>query len=334
MKGISIPLEVLGTGEYVPLRRMDSDVFDRRWGKPSGWTREQTGVASRAFMDEGESAVTMGAQAARRALENAGLEAAQLDAIISVGSVPYQAIPCTAVFLQRALLLEDSGTPAFDVNATCLGFLVALDLVAQAIATGRLETVLIIASEPASVGLDWDDPVTAGLFGDGAAAVVVGKARRSEAALLASHMRTYSAGLEHCQIRGGGSRLSPRADPQAAATAAVFEMQGRQTYRLAAELLPGFLATLLERACVDADAIDMWVPHQASGRAIGHLQRALALPAERIVTTLEDLGNQVSASLPTALHRGLAGGRIRPGSMVALVGSGAGLSFGGAVLRV
>lgn len=334
MGGISIPLEVLGTGEYVPPRRTDSDVFDRRWGKPSGWTREQTGVASRAFMGEGESAVTMGARAARCALENAGLEAAQLDAIISVGSVPYQAIPCTAVFLQRALLLENSGIPAFDVNATCLGFLVALDLVAQAIATGRHETVLIVASEPASVGLDWDDPLTAGLFGDGAAAVVVGKARRREAALLASHMRTYSAGLEYCQIRGGGTRLSPRANPQAAAAAAVFEMHGRETYKLAAEFLPGFLATLLERACVDADAIDLWVPHQASGRAIGHLQRALALPSERIVTTLEELGNQVSASLPTALHRGFAAGRIRPGSTIALVGSGAGLSFGGAVLRV
>jgi 3-oxoacyl-[acyl-carrier-protein] synthase-3 len=329
-----IPLQILGTGEYIPKQRVDSGDFDRRWDKPPGWTYEQTGVASRAFCGPDENTITMGAAAAKSALANAGVDARQLDAIISIGSVPYQAIPCTAVFLQRDLDLSNSGIPAFDINATCLGFLVALDLVAQGIATGRYETVLIVASEPASVGLNWDDPQTAGLFGDGAAAVVVGSPRRPGAALLATRIQTFSSGLEYCQIRGGGSGLSPRRNAEAAYTGAVFEMQGHQAYKLAAELLPGFLTTLFEHAQVDVQSISAWVPHQASGRAVNHLRRALRIPAERIIMTLETLGNQVSASLPIALHRGLVTGRIQPGSNIALVGSGAGLAIGGAILSI
>lgn len=332
LSGSDIALQILGTGEYVPGRRVDSSEFDRRWDKPAGWTCRQTGVASRAFVDIGDNTVTMGAAAARAALAAAAISGAQLDAIISVGSVPYQAIPCTAAFLQRALGLADSGSAAFDINATCLGFIAALDLVAQAIATGRHRTVLIVASEIASAGLNWDDPATAGLFGDGAGAVVVGAAQRRGAVLRATHMQTFSSGLELCQVRGVGTALNPRDRADAYPDAALFEMQGRPTYRLAAQKLPGFLTSLLQRAGVAPHEVDVWVPHQASGRALAHLQRALRLPRSRFIATLETLGNQVSASLPIALHRGITSERIRPGHTVALVGSGAGISFGGAVL--
>lgn len=218
------------------------------------------------------------------------------------------------------------------MNATCLGFIVALDLVAQAIATGRYRAVLIVASESVSLGLHGDDRSTAALFGDGAGAIVVGTARREGALLRVSHVQTFSAGLEFCQIRAGGSGLSPRENAHHYLAATAFEMQGRQAYKLAAQLLPQFLATVLDRAGIEAHEVDVWVPHQASGRAIEHLQRVLGLPAERFVMTLKTSGNQVSASLPIGLHRGIAAGMIRPGTTVALVGSGAGLSFGGAVL--
>jgi 3-oxoacyl-[acyl-carrier-protein] synthase-3 len=329
----AISMQILGTGEFVPEKRVESEHFDRRWGKDLGWTYEQTGVASRAFVGPGEDTITMGTAAAQRALEAADVDASQLDAIISVGSVPYQAIPCTAVFLQRALGLGESGIPAFDINATCLGFIMALDVVSQAIALGKYRHVLIVASEPSSVGLNWDDPSTAGLFGDGAGAVVLGQSRREGAALRASYIQTFSAGLEFCQIRGGGSALNPRHHLEESLAGSVFEMNGRETYRLAAQLLPGFLSRLLGRAGVESNAIDVWVPHQASGRAIAHLQMALQIPVDGIVLTLETLGNQVSASLPIALHRGIESGRIQAGHVVALIGSGAGLSFGGAVLN-
>ena len=333
MPGSGIAFQVLGTGEYIPGRRVSSEEFDRRWGKPIGWTFERTGVAERAFVAEGEDVVAMGAAAARLALDSANIKDTELDAIIAVGSVPVQAIPCTAVFLQRALNLAGSGIPAFDVNATCLGFLAALDLVAQSIATGRYRTVLIVASELASAGLNWDDSSTAGLFGDGAAAVVVGVPRKDGAVLLASHLQTYSEGADFCQVRAGGTRLHPRQHPDQFLAGTFFEMSGRATYKLAAELLPGFLSTLLERSGVRAGDVDVWIPHQASGLAIGHLQAALSIPAGRLVLTLETHGNQISASLPVALHHGIASGRVRPGDVVALIGTGAGLSLGGAILR-
>lgn len=333
MRARDIPLQILGSGEFIPATRTSSEELDRRWGKPLGWSERQTGVASRAYAGVGEDVVTMAAAAAHDALAAARVEARQLDAIVCVSSVPYQAIPCTAAFVQREMGLKDSGIAAFDVNSTCLGFIVALDLIAQAIATGRYRTVLIVASESVALGLPGDDHSTAALFGDGAGAVVVGRACRDGALLLASHVQTFSEGLEFCQIRAGGSGMNLRETPQEYLAATAFEMRGRQTYKVAARLLPQFLTTLLDRAGVTASEVDVWVPHQASARAIEHLQCVLGLPPERFVMTLETCGNQVSASLPIALHRGIATGKIQFGDTVALVGSGAGLSFGGAVLR-
>jgi 3-oxoacyl-[acyl-carrier-protein] synthase III len=329
----AIALEILGTGEYVPERRVDSREFDERWGKKPGWTLAHTGVASRGVAGQHEDAVAMGAAAARSALARAGVKGCDVDAIVAVGSVPAQAIPCTAAFLQRTLGLSRSSIPAFDINATCLGFLVALDLVAQAIQTGRFRTVLIVASELASAGVNWDDSSTGGLFGDGAAAVVVGKPRRLGPTLLASHLETHSQGVEHCQVRAGGTRLHPRMHARDFLPGTFFEMKGKQTYRLAAEVLPGFCATLFERSGIRPEDVTTWVAHQASGLALRHLQEALRVPAERFVLTLETRGNQIAASLPIALHQGISSGRIRAGEVVALIGSGAGLSLGGAVLR-
>lgn len=295
-------MQILGTGEHVPSRRVDSSEFDRRWNKEEGWTYRQTGVRSRAFAGASETAVTMGVHAARLALEAAEIVPAQLDAIISVGSVPYQLIPSTAVFLQRGLDLQESGIAAFDINATCLGFIAALELVAQGLATGRYQTVLIVASEPASIGIDWDDPETAGLFGDGAGAAVVGVPRREGATMRASNMATFSAGAEWCQIRSGGTARYPRVTSDVSLDGTAFEMRGRATYRLAAERFPPFLDALLDRGHTRRDAVDLWVPHQASGHALEHMQALIQVPLDRMALTLETAGNQVCASATRNEH--------------------------------
>src|SRR5580658_124980 len=328
-----ISLEILGTGECVPSRRVHSEELDLQMGKPLGWTLKHTGVESRAFTADGEDVVSMGAMAAKQALKNADIEARDLDAIIAVGSVPAQPIPCTAAFLQRALGLSTSGIAAFDINATCLGFLAALDLVAQSIATGRYRSVLIVASERPSVGLDWKDAGTAGLFGDGAGAIVVGATRRPGAALLATHFQTFSDGVEFCQMRSGGTNIHPRLQPDEFLAGTVFEMRGRQVYRQAAERLPSFLNTLFDRAGVTSHDVVTWVPHQASGHALTHIQNVLGISDERLIWTLPTHGNQVAASLPVALHHAFISNRAPPGAIIAVVGTGAGLSIGGAVLR-
>ena len=333
MRGNGIALQILGTGEYVPRQRVESAELDRRWKKDEGWTASHTGVTSRAYAADDETVIVMGANAARQALAAAGMDAIEIDVIIAVGSVPYQAIPCTAAFLQRELGLGNSGIAAFDVNSTCLGFLAALDLVAQGIAMRRYKAVLIVAAERASIGLKQSAPLIAGLFGDGAGAAVIGPSRTGGSALLSSLFQTFSVGAEHCQMRAGGTLINPHTQPDAYVEGSFFEMHGRRVYKLVADKLPDFLHELFQRAGMHMHDINVWVPHQASGHALKHIRVGLDLPAERFVSTLETHGNQVAASLPVALHRGIQSGRITAGQTVALVGTGAGLSFGGAVLR-
>src|SRR5690606_16399903 len=186
-QAMPISLRVAGTGAYVPSRAIQSVEFDERWKRPAGWTEERTGIACRYYATPDETSSYMGAEAARAALKAAGISAHDLDCVVFTAAVSEQAIPCTAVLLHRRLGLDGTGIPAFDLNATCLGFVVALDMMTDAIATGRFRRVLIVSSEIPSVGLNWDDPETAPLFGDGAAAVVLEGGDDSGSALLARH---------------------------------------------------------------------------------------------------------------------------------------------------
>lgn len=328
-----VALRIAGTGEYVPSRVVTSEEFDARWSKPAGWTRRHTGIHSRRHAGVEEPASFMAASAAEAALARAGLRADQLDCVVSACSVMEQAIPCTGVLVHRRLGLGDSGIPAFDVNATCLSFVTALEMMAAAIAVGRYRRVLIVSSEVASAGLDWNDPETAPLFGDGAAAVVIEAAADQDSMFIAAHMETYSTGAELCQVRAGGTRLRIHDDLDAFRRGAHFEMSGKATYRLAAQHLPRFMQRLSARAGIDPAELRRIVPHQASAKALRHLELALGLRADLLVRVLESHGNQMAASIPVALHTAIARGDIVRGDLVALVGSGAGLSFGGAVLR-
>ena len=329
-----IPLRITGTGEYIPSRRVESEQFDARWAKPGGWTRRQVGIDYRHYATDEEPASLMAARAAEDALRRAGLRADQLDCVISACSVMEQAIPCTAVLVQRRLGLAGSGIPAFDINATCLSFVVALDLAAAAIAVGRYRRVLIVSSEVASAGLDWDDRETAALFGDGAAAAVIEACPAEEGSrFIAAHMETYSEGAELCQVRAGGTRLRIANGVEAFEQGAHFEMSGRATYRLAAQHLPRFMDRLSSRSGIAIGDLKKLIPHQASAKALKHLEVALGLRAGMLVRVLETRGNQMAASIPIALHGAIERGEIARGDLIALVGSGAGLSFGGAVLR-
>jgi 3-oxoacyl-[acyl-carrier-protein] synthase-3 len=328
-----IPLRILGTGEYVPSRRIESATFDERWAKPPGWTRRHVGIDHRHLASVDEPSSLMAAEAAQQALRNAGLEAGQMDAIISVAGVPEQAIPCTAVLVQRRLGLAGGSIPAFDINATCLGFLVALDLVAAAMAMGRFRRVVLVAGEVASAGLNPDDTDTAAMFGDGGAAVVLEAGGSDGSCLLASHMETYSEGADLCQVRAGGTRMRLQDGIDAYKAASHFEMSGKATYRLAAQRLPGFLHTLFDKAGVGISDLKRLVPHQASVKALDHIEVAIGLPRGAMVRILETHGNQMAASIPLALHHAVVRGELQRGDLFALVGSGAGLSFAGAVLR-
>ena len=327
-----LSLRIAGSAIALPAQRRDNHWFDQRFGQADGWTARHVGVHSRPLASGDETSASLGAAAASRALAAAGWGAADFDVLISACGVGQQALPCTAALIHHQLGLADSGIAAFDVNASCLSFPVALDMAANALACGRYRRVLIVSSEIPSAGLDWDDADTAPLFGDGAAAVAL-EAGDGRSQLLAAHLQTWSSGVEHCRVRAGGTAVRLDAGVEAFRTAAMFEMDGAAVYRLAAQKLPGFITGLLQRAGVSLQQLDALVPHQASAKALRHIHKLLRLPPQLLVNIIQDHGNQMSASIPTALHLAIADGRIQRGDLIALVGTGAGLSAGGVVLR-
>lgn len=327
-----LSLRIAGTGVHRPRQERGNDWFDARYGQPAGWTARHIGISTRPLAAPGQTSAQMAASAVRQALAAAGWAADGFDVLISACGVGQQALPCTAALVQRELDLGDSGIGAFDVNASCLSFPVALDMAACALAVGRWQRVVIVSSEIPSAGLNWDDPDTAPLFGDGAAAVAIERGD-GQSQLLGAHLQTWSAGVEHCRVRAGGTAVRLDDGVDAYRAAAMFEMDGAATYRLAAQKLPGFIAALTARAGIDASQLDALVPHQASAKALKHISRVLRLRPGLLVNIIDTFGNQMSASIPTALHTAISDGRIQRGSLVALVGTGAGLSAGGVVLR-
>ena len=329
---VSRPARILGTGAALPEEAVTSAELDRRLGLAAGTVERKTGVRVR-YVETRRSAAALGAEAALRALADAGLSFADVDCLVAASGTPDQPMPSNAALIHRELAAGGSAIPAFDIAASCLGFLVALDTVACLIEAGRYRRVLIVASDIASCGLDWSKLEASGIFGDGAAAAVLGPAEGSGSALLASAFATYSEGVHFCEIPGCGSRHHPSRTPEPILPLSLFRMDGKAVFRLAAEHLPGFLADLLAAAGVGLDGISVVVPHQASRHALQYLRRQLGAERGRMIDLFAGQGNQVAASLPSALDAAIRGGQLRRGETALLIGSGAGLGLGGVILR-
>lgn len=324
------PLRLLATGVSTPARWIDSGELDRQLGLPAGSIESRTGVSRRAH-ESARTAAEVGAEAARAALNAAGLTLEDVDCLVSANAGPDQALPCNAAFLHRALGMK--GTPAFDVDASCLSFLLGLDLVAALLAAKRYRRVLLVACDLASHALDPADPDTYGLFGDGAAAVVL-EAGDGSTGLRALRLETWSEQVDACGIAGGGSRLPPRPGPDDYWQACRFRMDGRRLYRATATHFDRFVAELLDEARLSLRQIDRVIPHQASRLGMQHVFKSLRIGPEHVENCLANYGNQVAASLPTALHLALDSGRLQRGQCALLLGTAAGVTLGGAVLQL
>jgi 3-oxoacyl-[acyl-carrier-protein] synthase III len=311
---------------------LSSDEIDQRAGRYEGWTAKTYLIESRAVASPQETTSLLGAIAGRQALAAAGWEPGDLDVIVGACAVMEQPIPGVACMVQRHLGLGGSGIPAFDVNATCLSFLVALDTVSLAFAAGRWRRALIVSADIASAALDFSDPEASVIFGDGAAAVAV-EAVDDGSGLLGWRLETYGDGADLCRLEAGGARLRPHDDLAAFMAGAVFKMDGFGVFKATAKHFPRFLDRLLEEANVAPRDIDIVTPHQASAAALEHLRRALPAGVGPVIDIFADHGNQIAASMPTALHAAIASGQLQRGQTALLVGTAAGVSLGGAVLR-
>jgi len=326
-----------GFGMALPDRSLTSAEIDSRLGKPGGWLERACGVASRPVAGPGETQEHLAAAAARAALSDAGVKLTDIDLLLFAASVGRQPIPATAPLVKRELGGAGLAFPAYDVNATCLSALVALDLAGLHIAAGRARHVLVVAAEIASRALPWHDaPETAGLFGDGAAAFVVSAAGDGEAGgarFGGFHMETFAEGYDACTLAAGGTGIDFHADPEAFSRSAYFRMDGKALYRITAAALPGFLDRLLAAAGLRREDIDLVVPHQASPHALTHIIRRGGFAPDRVFDRVRTVGNQVAASIPVALCMARAEGLIRPGMRILLIGTSAGISLAGAILE-
>jgi len=331
--GCDMCFTVLASGCYLPEYSINASELDVRLGLTPGSCANRYCVERRHYAAKHESALFMGSKAATSALKAADLSLSDIDLLVCASGTNHQALPYNAAGIVREIG-QPGQVASMDINSSCLSFLSALEVSQALIAVGRYRRVLIVSSEVASVGIGKGSPEIASMFGDGSAAFIL-QAKSDAAGLYSSLFRTYPQGYNFCQIRAGGSNLHPSHNRDAQfSEGAYFEMQGRELYRLVAELSPAFIDEGLENAGLAKSDIDFVVPHQASGLGLKHLTKRLGFPKDKVVNIFARVGNQIAASLPMALHELLSTQSDLKGKKLMLMGSGAGLTLGFGVLSL
>lgn len=295
-----------------------------------GWNlaeiEAKTGIKTRHLAAAGETAADMAAMAASEMFAR-GVDAAQIGALIFVTQSPDHVLPTTACLLQDRLGLSKR-CMAFDINQGCSGFVYGLGVAASLINAGLAGKVLLLCGDTYSRYIGSDDRACRPLFSDGAAAILV--AGRSGASLGPFVFGSDGSGAENLIVHGGGAR-DPHPEPGDAGPR--LSMKGSQVFMFTMSAVPGVVRALLEAAHLTADDVDLFVFHQASSIVLENIARQLKLPAEKLYSNLEQVGNTVSASIPIALSDASRDGRLRQGQTVLVCGFGVGFSWGGALLR-
>ena len=312
---------IAGTGSALPIRRVDNAEICSIVDTTDEWIVERTGIRSRYIAGEGETTATLAADAARAALEHAGVGPASVDLIVLATATPDQTFPSSATKVQAMLGVDDC--IAFDVHAVCTGFLYALTVADSMLRSGSARTALVIGSETFSRILDWDDRGTCVLFGDGAGALVL-KAEDGERGILATKLHADGRHGDMLYVDGG---------PSTTGTVGKLRMKGREVFRHAVVNLADVLTEVLVEAGLDASEVDWVVPHQANSRILDATARKLGLDPAKVVVTVDKHANTSAASVPLALDTAVRDGRIKPGDLVVLEAMGGGFTWGAAALR-
>ena len=313
-------IQVLGTGAYVPERIVTNDELSTMVDTSDEWIRQRVGVAERR-VSVSENAAEMGAKAAQKALEAAGITADQLDLIVGATVSSDSGCPSMSAKVQE---LIGAGCPAFDVNSACSGFLFALDTAAAFVARGGIRYALVLGAERLSRILDWTDRSTCVIFGDGAGAVVIAPGEN----YLASHL--FTQGGESVLSIPLGKGNSPFYEKEVAPLSV--RMSGQETFKFAVKQIVGEIRLIAERAGITTEQIDYIVPHQANIRIIDLAARRLGVPMEKFVVNIERYGNTSSASVPISFDELVRSGRLKRGDLIALCAFGGGLSSGACLI--
>lgn len=313
----------MGVGSALPARRVDNAELAAQVDTSDEWIVERTGIRSRYIAAEGETTASLAADAARKALDHAGLAATDIDLIILATATPDQTFPSSATKVQHLLGIRDA--IAFDVHAVCTGFLYALTTADAMLRGGNARTALVIGAETFSRILDWEDRTTCVLFGDGAGAVVLRAEETEDRGILATKLHADGKWGDMLYVDGG---------PSTTGTVGKLRMKGREVFRHAVVNLADVLGEVLEAAGKVPADVDWVVPHQANARIIDATARKLGLSPNKVVVTVDRHANTSAASVPLALDVAVKDGRIKPGDLVVLEAMGGGFTWGAALLSV
>ncbi|AUM73848.1 beta-ketoacyl-ACP synthase III [Paracoccus jeotgali] len=312
---------IRGTGRYLPERIVENAWFESFIDTSDEWIRARTGIERRHFAADGETTSAMAIKAAAAALDSAGMQPDDIDAVIVATSTPDLTFPSVATMVQAGLGMTRGF--CYDMQAVCAGFVFGLANGDALIRSGQAERVLVIGAETFSRIMDWTDRGTCVLFGDGAGAVVL-EAAEGDRGILASDLNSDGSFRDILYVDGGVATTG---------TAGKLRMQGNVLFRHAVEKLAQTAHRVIEKAGMTTDQVDWLVPHQANARIIAATAQRMNLPMERVVLTVADHGNTSAASIPLALSLANDEGRFKPGDIIVTEAIGGGLSWGSVILR-
>ncbi|MDB5693286.1 MAG: ketoacyl-ACP synthase [Alphaproteobacteria bacterium] len=314
---------ILGTGSALPPRRVTNAELAERIDTTHEWIVERTGIEARHIAADGETTATLATEAARKALDAAGVAPDKVGLIVLATATPDQTFPASATRVQTALGIDDC--IAFDVAAVCTGFLYALSVADNMLKGGMADYALVIGSETFSRILDWDDRATCVLFGDGAGAILLeAQETEEEKGVLATRLHADGRHNDLLYVDGGASTTG---------TVGKLRMKGKEVFRHAVVNLAAVLTEVLAVTGHRAGEIDWVVPHQANKRILDATAKKLGLDPNRVIVTVDQHANTSAASVPLALDVAVRDGRIKRGNLLVLEAMGGGFTWGAAVVR-
>lgn len=328
-----LPVALIGTGSYVPERRLTNSDLEKMVDTSNEWIVTRTGIEERRIAAPDETTSDMATKAAKKALEAAGVQPEEIDLIIVGTITPDTYTPSTACHVQAKLGAVNAA--AFDISAACSSFLFSLKTAVQFIGCGQAHTALIISSEKLSHIVNWEDRSTCVLFGDGAGAAVLrsGSGKPGDSAILASHIGSDGRLADLLLVPGGGTAI-PTTEENIHEKLFTIAMRGNEVFRHAVEHMTESALSLIERTGIKPEDIAMVIPHQANLRIINAVTKRLGIPPERVFVNLQKYGNTSGAACAIALDEAVSSGRVKKGDIILMVTFGAGLTWSSAAIRL
>ncbi len=320
---------IIGVGTYLPEKIVTNSDLEKVVDTTNEWIYSRTGIAERRVAKDDQATSDLAIIAAKKALEHAAIDAAEIDLIIVATITPDMIFPATASIIQEQLKAKKAA--AFDLSAGCTGFVYALSVANQFVATGAYDKVLVIGAETLTRIVDWQDRKTCVLFGDGAGAVVVGPVNENEG-FLSFVLGSDGSGAELLYMPAGGSRKPPSLETLSNKEHSL-RMSGSDVFKFAVKIMGEAAAQALIKSGHKLEDIDFMIPHQANTRIIESAAKRLGLSMEKVFMNLDKYGNMSSASIPVALEEAYHNNLLKKGDLVVFVGFGAGLSWGACALK-